>query len=154
MGNRDQRRRRAPLLGALVAAIASICAAAAVAVTITTPVLHVTPAVGKPSSTFHVKLTSPIDTGPGATVYATVRLAKRHHGSCQAGAGDATGDIPDHLTQLKFSPGAGKWCVGTYTGSAQETITPVCKAGQPCPQYIAVQQLGHFRFVVRAARKH
>ncbi|MHB8690090.1 MAG: hypothetical protein ACYDHH_02495 [Solirubrobacteraceae bacterium] len=152
MGNRDQRRRLAPLLGVLVAAIASIWAAAAVAATITTPVLHVTPAVGKPSSTFRVKLTSPIDTGPGATVYATVSLAKRHHGDCQAGAGEATGDVPDHLTQLEFSPGVGKWCVGKYSGYAQETITPICKAGQPCPQYIAVRQLGHFSFVVRATR--
>jgi hypothetical protein len=141
-------------LSVIVALIASICSAAALAVTITSPVLRVTPAVGKPGSTFRVKLTRPIDTGPSTSVYATVSLTKHHHGSCQAGAGEATGDVPDHLTQLEFSPGVGKWCVGTYTGSAQETITPVCTAGQPCPQYIAVQQLGHFRFVVRAARTH
>jgi hypothetical protein len=154
MGKRDQRRRRAAWLTALVVSLAAIWAAAALAAMIKSPVLRVTPAVGKPSSTFRVKLTSPIDTGPSANVYATVSLTKQHHGDCQAGAGEATGNVSDHLTQLEFAPGVGKWCVGTYAGSAQETITPVCKVGQPCPQYIAVQQLGHFRFVVRARGNH
>ncbi len=42
-----------------------------------------------------------------------------------------------------------EWCVGTFAGRVDETITPVCGFRELCPAHVAVVPLGRFAFRVR-----
>jgi hypothetical protein len=105
--------------------------------------MAVSPVMGKPTTAFTFAFTAPHATGrQGGTqlgyqlsVLGPVRtgcLAARTAAVPVASAGQ-----PVTLTLDPVKLG-GVWCRGGYTARVSEVQTPVCSAGEMCPQYIRV----------------
>jgi hypothetical protein len=148
--------RRAGQLASIVV-IAAFVASVATAASLGGKKLPVSPASGGPHTTFHVTFTAPEPTASGTTQASSIHLSvtgpKRHAAHClDRGSLSPSSTRADERLTVALRAGGVGWCVGTFSGSVEETIRPVCSPHEACPQYIALDPIGGFRFVVRATR--
>ena len=148
------------VLVVLVVALAAAGAVASAATPSSGSKLRVTPASGKPSTTFTVHFTAP---GPSGTSGGTTRSYSLTASPAHAGHGciDSVGVAPqptrsDQAVAVKLNPRGlgGRWCASTYSGRITETIRPSCgppvntSDGVACPEYIAIAPIGTLKFRV------
>ena len=122
--------------------------------------LVVSPAHGRPHTTFTIAFTAPASTEPhrgrGAGVgartgYTASVIGGSASGDCagprSVAIGAATKGLP---VSLALDPARlGAWCPGVHTARVIEIETPVCNPGTMCPQYVRViGTVGVARFTV------
>jgi hypothetical protein len=148
---------RAVLAAAVALTALGVSAAAMGVPTASTTKLRVTPAKGAPHTVFTLAFTAPRATGlgPGTATRLQSTLSvtasgPRHASDCVAQISRSpTAARNGEMIHVRLAPGSGEWCRGTYSGSVNETGTPVCRAGVACPQFIMVTPVGSFSFTVR-----
>jgi hypothetical protein len=117
--------------------------------------LTVTPARGGSSTRFVVQFSTAYRTGTTASEIRAIEVRVSGPRGAARGCTDSP-TVPvsvrvPGLQRVTLSPGAprARWCLGTFSGSVEETIRPNCRPGLACPQFIAIEPLGTFSFVVR-----
>lgn len=146
------------LAAAVVAAVAVICDGTATAqLPIGGKHLTVTPSHGTPSTRFVVNFTTTATTTTGTSGGTIRTMMIQASGSARAPSG-CTNRVEQGVNVrrvgaqhvgLSAGSGGAHWCRGTFSGEVQEESRPNCTAGMACPQYIRLQTIGSFSFVVR-----
>jgi hypothetical protein len=114
--------------------------------------ITVTPQAGTKHSTFIVGFKAPASTSGSSTTHSySVSVAKASGSGCVSSASKQIDSATaGQRVQARLSPGASKaWCRGSYDGVVRETTRPRCGYRELCPQFIAVSNLGTFRFRVK-----
>jgi len=114
--------------------------------------VKVTPAGGSGTTRFVVSFRAPDAAGPyggSERRYSVTASAPQGRGCDSSGAGSVGSARQGQLVHVKLAPGD-HWCRGTYQGSVDELMTPLCLPVRVCPQYVAVvRRVGRFTFKVR-----
>ena len=142
------------LAGALAAA-ALLVATAWAAGAVPTVAVHVSPPTGLPSTKFTISFRTSDRTGVHGALARRDELmgaVARHSSGCVSSF-DASAPVGGAGTVIRVVVGparlGGQWCTGRWSGRIEELETPVCKAGQACPQFIILRGvIGHFAFTV------
>jgi hypothetical protein len=123
--------------------------------------LRVTPPAGHRRTTFTVHFTAPDPSGrQGRTTRSYMLQVSGPAGA--HGCLDSVSRLPqatgsEQPLAVALRPGrrpARRWCVGTFTGTVEELVQPACgpvvarAQVTPCPDYVAAQRIGSFRFRV------
>jgi hypothetical protein len=121
----------------------------------TGPALSVNPRVGNPRSELRFSFIVPVATGVSGQTELddTLSVAGPFRSGC---VGFRTASLPSaargRLLTVRLGPAelGGPWCAGAYTARVEELARPVCRLGQPCPQFIrVVGVVGRARFTIR-----
>jgi hypothetical protein len=156
---------RGKLISVCAAVLFAVAAGGASATVTSVPKLRVSPASGKPGSTFTVHFTAHGPTGPsdGSSHYYELTSSGGRGKSCLHSASMApTVTRSNQAMAVKLSPAklGGHWCTGTHSGSVTETVRPACgpivagpagaevREAIACPQFIMVDRIGTFSFKV------
>jgi hypothetical protein len=116
----------------------------------------VSPSTGAPATTFEVGFRAPSATGVAGSVQRHDVVAGSVAGGrrgCVASFSVRAPDAPTgEMVRTALAPArlGGRWCAGRWSGTVTELQTPVCRAGQACPQIIVLLGVvGRFSFAVR-----
>jgi hypothetical protein len=143
------------------AGLVTAATAGADAAVIGPPRAHVTvsPALGKASTRFRVRFTSPEQTGTLAGLRAwetVVASGPRGTGTCTGLASRRARPAGAHTRlAVRLAPAGRPWCAGRYTGTVTLYRVERCMPGpiaqgHVCPLVeFAPQPIGRFRFTVR-----
>jgi hypothetical protein len=117
--------------------------------------IRVTPAIGHPKTAFAISFLAPQSSGSvngthrAYEVDATIPTTPGSH--CQASFNAPVSEALAGVRAKVFVRPSSSWCLGFYAGRIVETVTPVCAAGQACPQYILLRPVGTFKLQVGPA---
>jgi hypothetical protein len=143
------------MLASALAATALLAATAWAAAAVPTVAVRVSPPSGLPSTTFTISFRTSDRTGVHGALTRRDELmgAVAPHGSGCVPSFNASAPVGAARTLIRVVMGpariGGHWCPGHWTGRIEELETPVCKAGQACPQFIILRGvIGHFAFTV------
>ena len=146
------------MLASVLAGVAALVVTAWAAAAVPTVAVGVSPRTGTPSATFTISFRTSDRTGPHGTLARRDELmgAAARHGSGCVSSFDASAPVGAAGTLIRVVVGpkriGGHWCTGNWSGRIEELETPVCKAGQACPQFIILRGvIGHFAFTVASA---
>ena len=120
------------------------------------PAVRVTPAVGTPRTAFTISFRTAQGTGPQGSVQRrdeiSATVAVPAHGCVGSVSVRAQAAAAGTLLHVVALPHPGRWCLGTFRGQVNELQTPLCGAGQACPQYVLLHPIGRFSFTVTRPR--
>ena len=138
----------------LLAGVMSVMALAVGSAQASTPRLPVKPSHGV--STTHFVLRFVVANGSGVNGSMrneyVVRATDSDQGQgCVVGGSWSVPPAKPHTrVRVILNPEklGGKWCAGTFHGTVEDILTPVCRPRVECPQFIALLRVGHFTFRV------
>lgn len=143
------------MLASLLAGGALLAATAWASAAVPMVAVRVSPPTGLPTATFTISFRTSDRTGVHGSLARRDELmgAVAQHGSGCVPSFDASAPVgaAGTLIRVVLGPGriGGHWCTGRWSGRIEELETPVCKAGQACPQFIILRGvIGHFAFKV------
>ncbi len=148
------RRAGISLLGGITLCAATVLISASASASSNGIHATVKPTTGSPRTRFHVSFTAPESSGVSGSTWRDdeVSAAGPARRGCDWTASAPAGSVHAgervHVALAPAGP-VREWCEGTFSGSVDETLTPVCGFREVCPAYVAVVTLGRFSFRVQ-----